>query len=164
MNRKRKQVASKAKEKLTTPPTRKSLRLVGIPPSPPPNSPKSVLKSSKLLVLALAADALNPHFKAPIRQRFSQRIIAKGGPSRPKPKKVEVINLSSDNEADIRSREAAKEQPIMVVDPNPGNLEEEEEDPEYEEEYEEEDPEESVEAEEIPSSWSLLAPSIIASE
>ncbi|MED6177196.1 hypothetical protein PIB30_095744, partial [Stylosanthes scabra] len=74
---------------------------------------------------------------------------------------VEVINLNSDNEADIRSREAAEEQPVMVADPNPGNLEEEEEDPEYEEE---EDPEESVEVEEIPSSWSLLAPSTTASE
>ncbi|MED6177197.1 hypothetical protein PIB30_095745, partial [Stylosanthes scabra] len=35
-----------------------------IPPSPPQNSPKSMLKPSKLLVLALAADALNPHMKA----------------------------------------------------------------------------------------------------
>ncbi|MED6152213.1 hypothetical protein PIB30_089703 [Stylosanthes scabra] len=100
----------------------------------------------------------------PVRQRFSQRIIVKGGPSRPKPKKVEVINLSSDNEADIRSRETAEEQPVMVADPNPGKLEEEEKDPDYEEEEEEEDPEESVEAEEIPSSWSLLAPSTTASE
>ncbi|MED6210827.1 hypothetical protein PIB30_067802 [Stylosanthes scabra] len=158
INRKRKQVASKRKEKLTTPPTQKSPRLAGIPPSPPPNSPKSVLKSSKLLVLALAVDALNPHLKAventqasviekwktakakktarisvkSVRQRFSQRIIAKGGPSRPKPKKVEVINLKK------------------------------EEDPEYKEE--EEDPEESVEAEEIPSSWCLLAPSTTSSE
>ncbi|MED6224701.1 hypothetical protein PIB30_086551 [Stylosanthes scabra] len=179
MNRKRKQVGSKGNEKLTTPPTRRSPRLAGIPPSPPPNSPKSVLKPSKLLLLALATDALNPHLKEventqasviekpktakakktarisvkPVRQRFSQRIIARGGPSRPKPKNVEVINLSSNNEVDIRTREAAEEQPVMVADPNSRNLEEEEE-----------DPEESVEAEEIPSSWSLLAPSTTASE
>ncbi|MED6152723.1 hypothetical protein PIB30_094752 [Stylosanthes scabra] len=91
----------------------------------------------------------------PLRKRFSQRIIARGGPSRPKPRKVEVIDLISDDEAEEEGAEAAMEQPTLVA-----NQEEpEEEDPNYEEEEEEEeDLEESVEPEETPSSWSLLSP------
>ncbi|MED6182586.1 hypothetical protein PIB30_029835 [Stylosanthes scabra] len=67
----------------------------------------------------------------PLRKRFSQRIIARGGPSRPKPKKVEVIDLVSDDEEEKHAKAA-----------------------EEEEEY----PEESVEPEETPSSCSLLSP------
>ncbi|MED6219062.1 hypothetical protein PIB30_032428 [Stylosanthes scabra] len=92
----------------------------------------------------------------PLRKRFSQRIIARGGPSRPKPKKVEVIDLVSDDEAEEEGAEAAMEQPPLVA--NREEPEEEEEDPEYEEEEEEEDPEESVEPHEIHSSWSPLSP------
>ncbi|MED6201076.1 hypothetical protein PIB30_091428 [Stylosanthes scabra] len=85
---------------------------------------------------------------------------AKGGPSCSKPKTVEVINLSSDDEADRRNKEAAISQLVLVANLNPGDLEEEEEDPDYEEEEEEgDDSEESVDSEVILSSWSLPAPS-----
>ncbi|MED6205627.1 hypothetical protein PIB30_019374 [Stylosanthes scabra] len=93
----------------------------------------------------------------PVRHRYSQRIIA-----RPKPKKVEVINLSNDDEAEVKGKETTVEQPILVA--NQEEPKEEEEDPEYEEEKEEEDPEESVEPEEIPTSWSLLSLSTSASK
>ncbi|MED6137624.1 hypothetical protein PIB30_066687 [Stylosanthes scabra] len=97
----------------------------------------------------------------PLRKRFSQRIIARGGPSRPKPKKVEVIDLVSDEEEE-KDVEAAVEQPPLVV--NQAELEDEEEDPDYEKEEEEEDPEESVEPEETPLSYSLLSPFPATSE
>ncbi|MED6225894.1 hypothetical protein PIB30_098004 [Stylosanthes scabra] len=139
-------MAAKGKGKLATPPTRKSPRLAGLPSSLPPTSPKSVLRPIKLLVQAIAVDAVRIHSNArespqapvveppmdvkgkrtarisvkPLRKRFSQRIIARGGPSRPMPTKIEVINLVSDEE-----KEAAKEK----KDPEPED-EEEEEDPE----------------------------------
>ncbi|MED6122387.1 hypothetical protein PIB30_039220 [Stylosanthes scabra] len=169
------------------PPTRKSPRLAGLPPSLPPTSSKSVLGPNKLLVLAIVAARVETRPKAqenvqvpvvepptdikgkkiarisvkPLRKRFSQRIIARGGPSRPNPKKVEVIDLVSEDEAEEeKDAETAMEQPPLVV--NQGEPEDEEEDPNYEEEEEEEeeeqDPEESVELEEAPSSWSLLSP------
>ncbi|MED6111756.1 hypothetical protein PIB30_055200 [Stylosanthes scabra] len=180
MDRKRKSVVVKGKGKLAMPPTRKSPRLAGLPPSLPPISPKSVLGPNKLLVLAIAATKVETRPKAqeniqapvvkpptdieekktarisvkPLRKRFSQRLIAHGGPSRPKPKKIEVINLSSDEEEEAQEKEAAMEQPPLVA--NQEEPEDEEEDPNYEEE--EEDPEESVEPEKAPSSWSLLSP------
>ncbi|MED6143931.1 hypothetical protein PIB30_010595 [Stylosanthes scabra] len=78
-----------------------------------------------------------------------------GGPSRPKPEKVEVIDLVSDDEAEEKDAEAAMEQPPLVV--NQAKLEDEEEDLDYEEDEEEEDPEKSVESEETPSSYPLLS-------
>ncbi|MED6155791.1 hypothetical protein PIB30_008373 [Stylosanthes scabra] len=164
------------------PPTRKSPRLAGLHPFVPPTSPKSMLRPNKLLVLAIAADAVKIHPKArgavqapvekpptdikgkktarisvkPLRKLFSHRIIARGGPSRPKPKKAVVIDLVSDDEEETREKEAAMEQPLVVA--NQEEPEDEEEDPNYEEEAEEEDPEESMEPEEAPSSWSLLSP------
>ncbi|MED6182974.1 hypothetical protein PIB30_033688 [Stylosanthes scabra] len=63
MDRKRKALVAKGKGKLTMPPTRKSLRLTGLPPFLPPTSPKSVLRPNKLLVLAIAADAVEIHPK-----------------------------------------------------------------------------------------------------
>ncbi|MED6182701.1 hypothetical protein PIB30_031122 [Stylosanthes scabra] len=115
MDRKRKLEVAKGKGKLAMPPTRKSPRLAGLPPILPPTSPKYVLRPNKLLVLAIAAARREPNPKAqasaqatvveppkdtkgkktarismkPLRKRFSQRIIARGGPSRPKPNKVE---------------------------------------------------------------------------
>ncbi|MED6127120.1 hypothetical protein PIB30_085096 [Stylosanthes scabra] len=151
MDRKRKSLVTKGKGKLAMPPTRKSPRFLGLPPSLPPTSPKFVLGPNKLLVLAIAAARVETHPKA---QENVQRIIDRGGPSRPKPKKVEVINLVSDDE-EAKDVEVAVEQPPLVV--NQAELEDEEEDPDYEEE-EEEDPEESVEHEETPSSYSLLSP------
>ncbi|MED6167761.1 hypothetical protein PIB30_005726 [Stylosanthes scabra] len=182
MDRKRKSLVTKGKGKLAMPPTQKSPRLVGLPPSLLPTSPKSVLGPHKLLVLAIAAAKIETCPKAqenvqdpvveppkdikgkrtarisvkPLRKRFSQRIIARGGPSRSKPEKVEVIDLVSDDEEE-KDAEAAVEQPNLVK--NQAELEDEEEDPDYEEEEEEEeDPEESVEPEETPSSYSLLSP------
>ncbi|MED6195580.1 hypothetical protein PIB30_039184 [Stylosanthes scabra] len=106
MDRKRKSEAAKGKGKLAMPPTRKSPRLAGLPNFVPPTSPKSVLGPNKLLVLAITADAVEIHPKARgtiqapvekpptdikgkktarisvklLRKRFSQRIIARGGP------------------------------------------------------------------------------------
>ncbi|MED6145049.1 hypothetical protein PIB30_021406 [Stylosanthes scabra] len=165
MDRKRKSLVAKGKGKLAMSPTRKSPRLAGLSPSLPPTSPKSVLGPNKLLVLAIEAARVETRPKVqenvqvlvveppkdikgkktarisvkPLRKRFSQRVIARGGPSRPKPKKVEVIDLVSDDEAEEKDAEAAMEQPPL-------------------EEEEEEDPEESVEPEETPSSYSLLSP------
>ncbi|MED6202175.1 hypothetical protein PIB30_102732 [Stylosanthes scabra] len=149
-------MAAKGKGKLATPPTRKSPQLAGLPPSLPPTSPKSVLRPNKILVLDIAADAVRIHSKArespqapvveplkdvkgnrtarisvkPLRERFSQRIIARGGPSRPKPTKNEVIDLVSDEEKEVA---------------------EEKKHPEPEDEEEEEDPEEASASLTLPS-------------
>ncbi|MED6204160.1 hypothetical protein PIB30_006576 [Stylosanthes scabra] len=181
MDRKRKSVVAKGKGKLAMPPTWKSPCFAGLPPSLPPTSPKSMLGPHKLLVLVIVAAKVETCPKPqenvqvpvveppkdikgkrtarisvkPLQKRFSQRIIAQGGPSRPKPKKVEVIDLLSDDEEE-KDAEAAVEQPALVE--NQVELEDEEEDPDYEEEEEEEDPKESVEPEETPSSYSLLSP------
>ncbi|MED6123718.1 hypothetical protein PIB30_051921 [Stylosanthes scabra] len=119
MDHKRKSLVPKGKGKLAMPPTRKSPRLAGLPPSLPPTSPKSVLGPNKLLVLAIADVRVEPRPRAqasaqapiveppkdikgkktarisvkPFQKRFSQQIIARGGPSRPKPEKVKVVNL-----------------------------------------------------------------------
>ncbi|MED6146533.1 hypothetical protein PIB30_035327 [Stylosanthes scabra] len=128
MDRKRKSLVAKGKGKLAMPPTRKSPRLAGLRPSSPPFSPKSVL--------AIAAAKVETYPKA---QESVQAPVVE-----PKPKKVEVIDLVSDEEEEAQEKEAAMEQPPL-------------EDLNYEEK-EEEDPEESVEPEEAPSSWSLLSP------
>ncbi|MED6139441.1 hypothetical protein PIB30_083872 [Stylosanthes scabra] len=151
-------MAAKGKGKLATPPTQKSPRLAGLPSSLPPTFPKSVLRLNKILVLAIAAEAVRVHSKArespqapvveppkdvkgkrtarisvkPLRERFSQRIIARGGPSRPMPTKNEVIDLVSDEE-----KEAAEEKK------NP--------EPEDEDEEEEGDPEEASASLTLPS-------------
>ncbi|MED6114767.1 hypothetical protein PIB30_083659 [Stylosanthes scabra] len=149
-------MAAKGNGKLATPPTRKSPRLAGLPPSLPPTSPKSMLMPNKLLVLAIEVDAVGIHSKAressrapvveppkdvkgkrtarisakPPRKRFSQRIIARGGPSRPKPTKNEVIDLVSDEEKEVA---------------------EDKKDPKAEDEEEEEDPEEGSASLTLPS-------------
>ncbi|MED6210939.1 hypothetical protein PIB30_068875 [Stylosanthes scabra] len=180
--RARKSEGAKGKGKLAMPPTQKSPRLAGLPPFVPPTSPKSVLRPNKLLVLATAAAAVEIHPKArgtaqtpvekpptdtkgkktarisvkPLRKWFSQRIIARGGPSRPNPKKAVVIDLVCDEEKETQEKEAVMEQPPVVA--NQEEPEDEEEDPNYEEEAEEEYLEESVEPEETPSSYFLLSP------
>ncbi|MED6226091.1 hypothetical protein PIB30_100105, partial [Stylosanthes scabra] len=149
-------MAAKGKGKLDTPSTRKSPRLAGLPPSLPPTFTKFVLRLNKLLVLAIVVDAVGIHSKAressqapvveppkdvkgkktarisakPLRKRFSQRIIARGGPSRPKPTKNEVIDLVSDEEKEVV---------------------EDKKDPEPEDEEEEEDPEEASTSLTLPS-------------
>ncbi|MED6122066.1 hypothetical protein PIB30_036298 [Stylosanthes scabra] len=126
MDRKRKSEDAKRKGKLAMPPTQKSPRLAGLLPFVPPTSPKSVLRLNNLLVLAIAAAKGEPNrkvqasaqatiekpladvkgkkaariFVKPLRKRFSQRIIARGGPSRPKPKKAVVIDLVKEEEED----------------------------------------------------------------
>ncbi|MED6128633.1 hypothetical protein PIB30_099791 [Stylosanthes scabra] len=135
MDRKRKSEDAKGKGKLAMPPTRKSPPLAGLPPFVPPTSPKFVLRPNKLLVLAIAAARGEPNPKAqasaqatvekpptdirgkkaarisvkPLRKRFSRRIIARGGPSRPKPKKAVVIHLVSDEEEEA----ATEDQPLL---------------------------------------------------
>ncbi|MED6210889.1 hypothetical protein PIB30_068368 [Stylosanthes scabra] len=116
MDHKRKSEDAKRKGKLAMTPTRKSPRLAGLLPFVPPASPKSVLRSNKLLVLAIAAAK---------GERNAKRIIARGGPSRPKSKKAVVIDLVSDEEEEARDNETATEKPPLV-----GNQAEEEEDPE----------------------------------
>ncbi|MED6132338.1 hypothetical protein PIB30_018176 [Stylosanthes scabra] len=155
MDRKRKFEDANRKGKLAMPPNRKSPRLAGLLPFAPPASPKSVLRSNKLLVLAIAAARGEPNPKAqasaeaavekppadvkgkkvarifvkPLRKRFSQRIIARGGPSRPKPKKAVVIDLVSDEEEEARDKETAADEPPLVAT----QAEEEEEEEDHEE-------------------------------
>ncbi|MED6115367.1 hypothetical protein PIB30_089759 [Stylosanthes scabra] len=124
-------MAAKGKGKLATPPTRKSPRLAGLPPSLPPTSPKSVLRPNKLLVLAIAVDAVGIHSKAressqaPVVEppknfkgkrtaRISMKPLQK-----PKPTKNELIDLVSDEEKEVAEDKK---------DPEPED-EEEEEDP-----------------------------------
>ncbi|MED6145797.1 hypothetical protein PIB30_028557 [Stylosanthes scabra] len=90
----------------------------------------------------------------PLRKRFSQRLIARGGPSRPKPKKAVVIDFVSDEEGEAQEKEAAIEQPPLIA--NQEEPKDEEEDPNYEEEAEEEDLEESLEPKEAPLSCGAL--------
>ncbi|MED6221627.1 hypothetical protein PIB30_056621 [Stylosanthes scabra] len=145
---------AKRKGKLAMPPTRKSPRLAGLLPFASPASPRSLLRSNKLLVLAIAAvrGEANPKEQAsaqptvekpsvdvkgkkvarisvkPLRKRFSQRIIARGGPCQPKLKRAVVIDLVNDEEEEARGKEiAAKEPPLVATQ---AEEKEEEEDPE----------------------------------
>ncbi|MED6171162.1 hypothetical protein PIB30_038244 [Stylosanthes scabra] len=153
MDRKRESEDAKGKGKLTMPPTRKSPRLAGLPPFVPTTTfPRSVLRPNKLLVQAIAAVKGEPSPKTssqatvetpsvdikgkkaarisvkPLRKRFFQRIIARGGPSRPKPKKAVVIDLVNDEEGEVQGKEAAAEEPPLVA--TQAEEKEEEEDPE----------------------------------
>ncbi|MED6143381.1 hypothetical protein PIB30_005653 [Stylosanthes scabra] len=125
MDRKRKSEDAKRKGKLAMTPTRKSPRLAGLLPFIPPASSKSVLRSNKLLVLAIATARGEPNPKAQASVQAT-RIIARGGPSRPKSKKAVVIDLISDEEEEARDKETATEKPSLVEN----QAEEEEEDPE----------------------------------
>ncbi|MED6194385.1 hypothetical protein PIB30_028000 [Stylosanthes scabra] len=167
MDRKRKSVVAKGKGKLATPPTRNLRAWWGYLPLCHQLLPTAKAETRPKAQENIQAPVVKPStdIKAkktarisvkPLRKRFSQRLIARGGPSRPKPKKVEVIDLISDEEEEAQEKEAAMEQPPLVA--NQEEPEFDEEDPNYEEEEEEEDPEESVEPEETPSSWSLLSP------
>ncbi|MED6209002.1 hypothetical protein PIB30_050358 [Stylosanthes scabra] len=127
--------------------------LAGLPPFvPTKTSPRSVLRPNKLLVQAIAAVKGEPSPKAsaqatvetpsvdikgkkaarisvkPLRKRFSQRIIARGGPSRPKPKKAVIIDLISDEEGEVQGKETIAEKPPLVA--TQAEEKEEEEDPE----------------------------------
>ncbi|MED6170971.1 hypothetical protein PIB30_036329 [Stylosanthes scabra] len=144
MDRKRKSEDAKRKGKLAMPPTRKSPRLAGLIPFAPPASPRSVLRSNKLLVLAIAAARGEPNPKAQesaqatvekpsvdVKGKKSARIskvIARGGPSRPKPKKAMVIDLVSDEEGEAQGKETAAEEAPLVA--TQAEEKEEEEDPE----------------------------------
>ncbi|MED6177058.1 hypothetical protein PIB30_094140 [Stylosanthes scabra] len=156
IDQKRKSEDAKRKGKLAMPPTRKSPRLAGFLPFAPPASPKSVLRPNKLMVLAIADARGEPNLKAQasaqatvekppadvkgkkaarisvkaLRKRFSQRIIARGGPSRPKPKKAVVIDLVSYKEEEARGKEIAAEEPPLVA-AQAGEKEEEEDPEEY---------------------------------
>ncbi|MED6187507.1 hypothetical protein PIB30_077095 [Stylosanthes scabra] len=164
-------MAAKGKGKLATSPTRKSPRLAGLPPSLPPTSPKSVLRPKKLLVLAIAVDAAweTPQAPAvepskdvkqkktarisvkPLQKRFSQRIIAQGGPSRPKPMKNEVINLVNDEEKEAAEEKKDPEPEDEEEEEDPEEAAEEKKDPKPEDEKEEEDPEEAFASLTLPS-------------
>ncbi|MED6125722.1 hypothetical protein PIB30_071387, partial [Stylosanthes scabra] len=165
MDHRRKQLTSKGKEKLITPPTRASPRLAAMKTPHSPASPVSLLQPKKLLVLAIAAKTLGSHSKVagnlrtpimgdsrttkvrrtarifvkPIKRRFSVRIVAKGVPSKVAPKEAEVIDIISDSEKDMRDDEAALE--LTAIDGAFNQEDEEEEDPREEEEDPEEDPE-----------------------
>ncbi|MED6208648.1 hypothetical protein PIB30_047241 [Stylosanthes scabra] len=154
MDRKRKSEDAKRKGKLAMPPTRKSPRLASLLPFAPPASPRSVLRSNRLLVLAIAAAKGESSSKAqasaqatvekpsvdikgkkaarismkPLRKRFSQRIITRGGPSRPKPKKAVVIDLVNDEEGEVQGKETTAEEPPLFA--TQAEEKEEEEDPE----------------------------------
>ncbi|MED6187003.1 hypothetical protein PIB30_072244 [Stylosanthes scabra] len=163
MDRKRKQIMSKGKGKLIEPPTKKSPRLVVVQTSQTPVSPTFVLKPNKLVVLALAANTLTPHSKAveniqaPITK--SPKATKVGKTARMSVKPLE----RSDDEENPRDVGTVLRQTAKDTNVDQGDKEEEE-DSEWEKEEEEEDPEEYVEEEEIPTSWSLPAPSTTASK
>ncbi|MED6204511.1 hypothetical protein PIB30_009786 [Stylosanthes scabra] len=151
MDRKRESEDAKGKGKLSMLPTRISPRLAGLPPFMPTTSPRSVLRPNKLLVQAIAATKGQPSPKEsaqatvetpsvdikgkkaarisvkPLIKRFFQRIIARGGPSRPKPKKAVIIDLVSNEEGEVQSKETTAEEPPLVATQA---KEKEEEDPE----------------------------------
>ncbi|MED6133856.1 hypothetical protein PIB30_032205 [Stylosanthes scabra] len=126
MDRKRESEDAKEKGKLAMPPTRKSSRLAGLPLFVPiTTSPRSVLRPNKLLVQAIATikGELSPKASAQ-----ATRIIARGGPSRPKPKKAVIIDLVSDEEGEVQGKETTAEEPPLVA--TRAEEKEEEEDPE----------------------------------
>ncbi|MED6213728.1 hypothetical protein PIB30_096055 [Stylosanthes scabra] len=164
MDRKGKQLASKGKEKLITPPTRASPRLTAMKTPHPPTSPVFMFQPKKLLVLAMEAETLghsrvakNLHtpttgdprttkvrrtariFVKPIKRRLSERIAAKGMPLKVAPQVAEVTDISNDSEKDMRDDAAAVE--LIATDGVLNQAEEEKEDPKEEEEDPEEDPE-----------------------
>ncbi|MED6135156.1 hypothetical protein PIB30_043589 [Stylosanthes scabra] len=135
MDRKRKSVVAKGKGKLAMPPTRKSSRLAGLPPSLPPTSPKFVLGPNKLLVLSIAAAKVETRPKAQeniqapvVKPPTNIKDLCETSPEAPKPKKVKVIDLTSDEEEEAQEKEAAMEQPTLVA--TQAEDEEKEEDPE----------------------------------
>ncbi|MED6186080.1 hypothetical protein PIB30_063383 [Stylosanthes scabra] len=128
MDRKRKSEGAKGKGKLTMSHTQKSPRLAGLPPFVPPTSPKSVLRPNKLLVLAIAADAVEIHPKA---RGIAQATIEKP-PIDIKGKKTARISVKPlrkrDEEEEVQDKEATTEEPPLVA--NQAEEKEEEEDPE----------------------------------
>ncbi|MED6150513.1 hypothetical protein PIB30_073043 [Stylosanthes scabra] len=180
MDHKRKQLASKGREKLITLPTRASPRLAALKTPHPRTSPFSVLQPKKLWVLAIAANILGSNSKAarnlhipttedprttkvrrtarrsvkPIKRRFSARIATKGVPSKSASKEVEVIYISSNSEKDMRDDEATLE--LAAMDKVFNQEEEEEEDPEEEEEDPEVDPGEEEEDPEVDNEVDIL--------
>ncbi|MED6174405.1 hypothetical protein PIB30_068676 [Stylosanthes scabra] len=144
MTHERKSMAAKGKGKLATSPTRKSPRLAGLPPSLPPTSPKLVLRPKKLLVLAIAADAVRIHSKAP--ETHQAPIVEP--PKDVKGKRTtrisnEVIDLVSDEEKEVAEEKKDPEPKDEEEEEDPEEAAEEKKDPEPEDEEEEEDPEEA---------------------
>ncbi|MED6203273.1 hypothetical protein PIB30_113804, partial [Stylosanthes scabra] len=126
---------------IRTPPSRASPRLAALKDSLLLPSPTSVIMHEKLLVLALAApmttlpsvanvskDPIAPTLEPPqpckirrtarisvkpIKRRFSERIIAKGGPSRAVTTERIIIDDSSDSEINKEIEDDAKELSAM---------------------------------------------------
>ncbi|MED6152644.1 hypothetical protein PIB30_094009 [Stylosanthes scabra] len=146
MDHRRKQPASKGKEKLITPPTRASPRLAVMKTPHPPASPVSAAGN---LHTPTTGDSRTTKVRRtarisvkPIKRRFSARIAAKGVQSKVTPKEAEVTDITSDNEKDMRDDEAALE--LTAIDEAFNQEEEEEEDPGEEEEDPKEDPEADI--------------------
>ncbi|MED6147782.1 hypothetical protein PIB30_046893 [Stylosanthes scabra] len=77
------------------------------------------------------SDLLSPGSQALVpccRGEPRTRVIARGGPSRPKPKKAVVIDLVSDEEEETQGKETVAEEPPLVA--TQAEEKEEEEDPE----------------------------------
>ncbi|MED6207091.1 hypothetical protein PIB30_032672 [Stylosanthes scabra] len=131
MDRKRKSEDANRKGKLAMPSTRKSLRLVGLLPFAPPASPRTVLRSNKLLVLAVAAarKELNPKAKASAQATVEKPLVDVKGKKATQisPKKAVVIDLVSDEEGEVQGKETATEEPLLIATQAE---EKEEEDPE----------------------------------
>ncbi|MED6210351.1 hypothetical protein PIB30_063296 [Stylosanthes scabra] len=128
MDRKGKSEDAKRKGKLAMPPTRKFPRLAGLLPFAPPASPRSVLRSNKLLVLAIAAAKGEPNPKA---QASAQATVEKPSVN-VKGKKVARISVKPlrkrDEEEETQGKETAAEEPPLVA--TQAEEKEEEEDPE----------------------------------
>ncbi|MED6224860.1 hypothetical protein PIB30_088232 [Stylosanthes scabra] len=166
MDRKRNQAALKGKEKVRALPTQVSPRLAAlrVPQSPPlktrtpPSRASPRLTALKDSLLPPSPTSKDPEIPIPemtrttkvrrttrisvkpIWRRFSERVIAKGEPSRAAPEEKDVIDVSSDSEMNKKIEDAAME--LIAMDE--AFISEEEEDPEEEEEEEHPKVEEEV--------------------
>ncbi|MED6226710.1 hypothetical protein PIB30_106401 [Stylosanthes scabra] len=168
MDHKGKQVASKGKEKMRTPPTRASPSLtalkapLAIPSSPAVLKPQEVLptnqeireETNKELPKATKIKRTARISVKAIQGRFAHRLAERTTPFKATPKEKILIVLSSDDEPENKIEDPT----TKVVEMNKAMQEKEED-----EEEEEEDPEE-LPKEESQDLWDLTEPSTSSSE
>ncbi|MED6213944.1 hypothetical protein PIB30_098328 [Stylosanthes scabra] len=152
MDRKGKQVASKGKEKMYTPPTRASPRLAALRASSSTASPSAAPKSQEVLPTNQGThEATNTELPRatkirrterismkPIEGRFARRLAERTTPSKDTPKGKVLNVLSNDDELEVKIEDHTTE----LVETDEAIQERKEE-----EEEEEEDPKELPEEE-----------------
>ncbi|MED6125724.1 hypothetical protein PIB30_071389 [Stylosanthes scabra] len=182
MDRKRKQVASNKKEKMRTPPTKASPRLVAlkaplaIPTPPAAPQPQEVLPTNQENRVATNTEIPRTTkirktariSVKPIQGRLARRLAERTTPFGATPKKEVLIVLSSDDESKNNIKAFTTEEVETEEDPEelPKEEEEEKEDPEElpKEEEEEEEDHEELPKEESHDLWDLTKPSTSSSE